>query len=53
MRIAATTPTNAPMQPIITLIRCCPMLLVVECVVEVLAAVVVVGMTAKKIVCKF
>ena len=52
MRIAATTPTNAPMQPIITLIRCCPMLLVVECVVDVLAAVVV-GMTAKKIVCKF
>lgn len=52
IRIAATTPINAPMQPIITLIRCCPMLLAVECFVEVLAAVVV-GMTAKKIICKF
>lgn len=40
------------MQPIITLIRCCPMLLAVECFVEVLAAAVV-GMTAKEIICKF
>ena len=38
--IAATTPMNAPMQPMITLIRCCPMLLVVECVVEVFVVVV-------------
>ena len=38
---------NAPMQPMITLICWCLMLLVVECVVKVL---VVLGTTAKKII---
>lgn len=48
--IAAMTPINTPMQPTITLIRCCPMLLV-ECVVKV-RVVGFAGMTVKKIICE-